>query len=97
MRHRGEVFWAWADPDLKHHSHEEVLPDGARLDIQVRLSRTGDTQLFIGIYELSGLARLEEAYVERPGETITRAMAWAAGRGRQLARHAHLKLRSSGI
>ncbi|NIE74383.1 hypothetical protein F3J44_24135 [Pantoea sp. Tr-811] len=86
MRHRGEVFWAWADPNLKHHSHQEVLADGARLDIQVRLSRTGDVQLFIGIYEPSGLARLEEAYAKRPGETMTRALAWGAGRGRELAR-----------
>ncbi|MFK0033758.1 hypothetical protein [Pseudomonas monteilii] len=85
MRHRGALFWAWADPSLKHHSHEEVLADGARLDVQVRLSRTGDTQLFIGIYERSGLARIEEAYAKRPGETITRAMAWGAGRGRTLA------------
>lgn len=84
MRHRGAVFWAWADPSLQHHSHEEMLADGARLDVQVRLSRTGDTQLFIGIYERSGLARIEEAYSKRPGETITRAMAWGAGRGRTL-------------
>lgn len=85
MRHRGAVFWAWADPALQHHSHEEELEDGARLDIQVRLSRTGDTQLFIGIYERSGLARIEEAYAKRPGESVTRAMAWGAGRGRALA------------
>jgi len=85
MRHRGAVFWAWADPCLQHHSHEEVLADGARLDVQARLARTGDTQLFIGIYEPSGLARVEEAYARRPGETTTRAMAWGAGRGRALA------------
>lgn len=72
MRHRGAVFWAWADPSLKHHFHEEILADGARLDVQVRLSRTADTQLFIRIYERSGLARIEEAYAKRPRETITR-------------------------
>lgn len=55
MRYRGEVFWAWADPELQRHSHEEVLSGGALLDVQVRLSRCGDTQLFIGIYEPSGL------------------------------------------
>ena len=85
MRHRGTVFWAWADPSLQHHSHEEMLADGARLNVQVRLSRTGDTQLFIGIYERSGLARVEEAYAKRPGETVTRAMVWGTGRGRALA------------
>ena len=76
MRHRGAVFWAWADPSLQHHSHEEMLVDGSRLNVQVRLSRTGDTQLFIGIYERSGLAGIEEAYAKRPGETVTRAMVW---------------------
>ncbi|WP_256818895.1 hypothetical protein [Pseudomonas putida] len=81
MRHRGAVFWAWADPSLQHHTQEEMLTDGARLDVQVRLSRTGDTQLFIGIYERSGLARIEEAYAK----TVTRAMAWGTGRGRALA------------
>lgn len=85
MRHRGEVFWGWADPILKHHSHEEILVDGARLDVQVRLSRTGDTQLFLGIYEPSGIARLEEAYLKRPSETIARAIVWGVGRGRELA------------
>ena len=29
-----DVFGAWADPDLKHHSHEEVLVDGALQDTQ---------------------------------------------------------------
>lgn len=85
MRHPGAVFWAWADPTLQHHTHQEELADGARLDIQVRLSRIGDTQLFIGIYEQSGLARIEEAYAKRPGETTTRAMTWGTGRGRSLA------------
>ncbi|MNJ28593.1 hypothetical protein D3C77_231350 [compost metagenome] len=85
MRHRGAMFWALADPSLKHHSHEEVLADGARLDVQVRLSRISDTQLFIGIYERSGLARIEDTYAKRLGEIITRAMAWGAGRGRSLA------------
>lgn len=69
MRHRGTVFWAWADPALQHHSHEEELDDGAKLDIQVRLSRTGDTQLFIGIYERSGWQglrkRMQNALVNR--------------------------------
>jgi hypothetical protein len=48
-------------------------------------SSSGDTQLFIGIYERSGLVRIEEAYAKRPGESVIRAMAWGAGRGRALA------------
>lgn len=50
MRHVGAVFWAWPDPSIKHHSHEEMLADGARLDVQVSLTRTEDLLLFIGIY-----------------------------------------------
>ncbi len=56
MRHRGAPFWAWAAPTPQHDSHEEELADGAWLDVQVRRSGAGDTQLFIGIYERSGLA-----------------------------------------
>ncbi len=48
MRHRGAVFWGWTDPPLQHHSNTEQFADGARLDIQARLYRTGDTQLFMG-------------------------------------------------
>ncbi|MNO43447.1 hypothetical protein D3C76_336690 [compost metagenome] len=95
MRHRGEVFWSWEDPTLQHGSHEEELSDGAWLDVQVRLSRTRETQAFIGIYEPTGLARVEEAYDRRPGETMTKAMVWATRRGRSLAKEVcrdhHLK------
>ncbi|WP_232109333.1 hypothetical protein [Pseudomonas juntendi] len=86
MRQRGEVFWAWADPNLQHRTHQELLDDGASLDVQVRLSRTGDTQLFIGIYESTGAMRYEEAYDKRPGETMSRAMVWATGRARVVAK-----------
>ncbi len=50
MRIRGNVFWKWADPTLHHRSHDETLT----MDIQVRLSRTGVTQLFIGVYAGTG-------------------------------------------
>ncbi|KAF4559886.1 hypothetical protein HBJ16_002495 [Pseudomonas sp. CES] len=82
MRYRGEIFWAWADPVLKHYTHQVRLPDGAWLDIQARVSSTDVTQLFIGIYESSDFARIEEAYAKRPGETVSRAIAWATDRGR---------------
>ncbi len=50
MRLRGDVYWNWADPTLHHRAHEEILNNGSYLDVQVRLSRTGATQLFIGVY-----------------------------------------------
>lgn len=52
MRIRGDVFWAWADPTLHHRTHDETLDDGTYIDVQTRLSRTGKTQMFIGVYAL---------------------------------------------
>ncbi|MFQ6572150.1 hypothetical protein [Pseudomonas sp. UM16] len=85
MRIRGEVFWSWADPALQHRSHDETLDDGKLIDVQVRLSRTGSTQMFIGIYAPSGMALHEEAHISRPGESMTRALAWGVGLARRLA------------
>jgi hypothetical protein len=85
MRRRGEGYWKWADPQLHCRTHDETLDDGSIIDVQVRLSRTGDTQLFIGVYAPSGMAILEEAFDSRPGESMTRAMAWGVGRARRIA------------
>ncbi|WP_230392906.1 hypothetical protein [Pseudomonas guariconensis] len=85
MRIRGEVFWSWADPTLHHRSHEETLADGKTIDVQVRLSRTGTTQMFIGVYAPKGIALYEEAFDSRPGESMTRALAWGVGRARRIA------------
>lgn len=85
MRIRGNVFWAWADPTLHHRTHDETLDDGTYIDVQVRLSRTGTTQMFIGVYASSGLALHEEAFDSRPGESMTNAMRWGVGRARLIA------------
>ena len=82
MRIRGNVCWAWADPKLHHRNHDEVLDDGTSFEVQVRLSRTGSTQLFIGIYAPSGMALHEEACENRPGESMTRALAWGVEQAR---------------
>ncbi|WP_313317785.1 hypothetical protein [Pseudomonas sp.] len=85
MRIRGDVFWDWADPTLHHRTHDETLSDGTFIDVQVRLSRTGTTQMFIGVYASSGMAIYEEAFDSRPGESMTRSMAWGIGRARKIA------------
>ncbi|WP_462402733.1 hypothetical protein [Pseudomonas sp. Marseille-QA0332] len=85
MRIRGDLFWSWADPTLHHRTHPETLDDGTSIDVQVRLSRTGATQMFIGVYAASGMALHEEAYDTRPGESMTRALAWGVGRARRIA------------
>lgn len=85
MRIRGAVFWDWADPALHHRDHDEVLSDGTTIEVQVRLSATGNTQLFIGVYAPSGMALYEEAFDNRPGESMTRALAWGVEQARQVA------------
>ncbi len=79
MRIRGDVFWDWADQTLHHRTHDETLDDGTFIDVQVRLSRTGSTQMFIGVYAPQGMAVHEEAFDSRPGESMTRAWHGALG------------------
>lgn len=85
MRLRGDVFWEWADPELHSRTHDETLNDGTFIDVQVRLSRAGKTEMFIGIYASDGMALHEEAVDSRPSESMTRVLAWGVGRARQLA------------
>ena len=85
MRMRGSVYWAWADPTLHHRAHEETLNNGIRIDVQVRISRTGSTQMFLGVYARSGMALHEEAFDYRPNESMIRALAWGVDRARQIA------------
>ncbi|MGN8259529.1 hypothetical protein ACLEJW_09365 [Pseudomonas sp. SMSB3] len=85
MWHRGDIFWKWADPILHHRTHDETLANGISIDVQVRLSRTGSTQLFIGVYAEHGQRLFEEAFFKRPGETMTRALAWGVSKARALA------------
>lgn len=41
--------------------------------------------MFIGVYDASDNAIKEEAYAKRPGESITRALAWGVERARRIA------------
>ena len=84
MRIREEKYWEWADARLHSRSHDEVFSDGTSIDVQVRLSRTGATQLFLGVYARSGKALLEEYYPSRPGESMSRALVWGVERARAM-------------
>lgn len=84
MRIRERTYWQWADAQLHSRSHNEELSDGTSIDVQVRLSRTGATQLFLGVYSDHGRAMVEEYYDNRPGENMTRAMVWGVDRARAL-------------
>jgi len=71
MRIRGSVFWSWADPTLHHRAHEETLSDKTSINVQVRLSRKGLVQLFIGVYAPGGVPGYEEAFDDRPQESMS--------------------------
>lgn len=86
MRIRGKIFWSWADPTFPHLSHDETFSDGTYIDVQARLSRTGGTQLFFGVYAQSGQMLDEQMFDAMPGESVSRALAWGVGRARQTAR-----------
>ncbi|MBK5012233.1 hypothetical protein IAE33_004093 [Pseudomonas sp. S60] len=85
MRVREQTYWQWADAHLHSRCHDEALSDGTTLDVQVRLSRLGATQLFLGLYARDGRALVEEYYPARPGETMTRALVWGVDRARAMA------------
>ncbi|MPQ84237.1 hypothetical protein F0170_09730 [Pseudomonas sp. MAFF 730085] len=82
MRKRGNVYWDWADQTLHTRSVDERQVDGTVLNVQVRMSLLGRTQLFIGVYGDKGAVISEEAFDSLPGETMTKALAWGLERAR---------------
>jgi len=85
MRNRGPVYWNWNDAQLRTTTHEEELDNGTKIDVRARLSRTGGTQMFIGVYLLDGRILSEEAYDCVPGETTTRALVTGTQKARAVA------------
>lgn len=85
MRQRGERYWEWADPARHCRTHDETLDNGMTIDVQVRLSNDGITQMFIGVYAPSSMPLFEEGCDSHPGESMTRALAWGVGRARRVA------------
>lgn len=77
MRNRGKVYWDWADPQLHFRNCDERLSCGTLINVQVRTSPLGATQLFFGIYKEKGEMLVEESYVDCKGQTMSAAMAWA--------------------
>lgn len=85
MRARGQTYFDWMDVQLHCRTHTEVVDSGCTIDVQVRLSRVGATQLFLGVYRQDGSRVHEEAYGARPGQSMTTAMLWGVARARELA------------
>ncbi len=84
VKKRGRVFWDWSDCELHARCHDGLLPDGGQIDVQVRTSRTGTVQLFVSAYSGSGSILFEEYYKERPGESMTTALAFGVARAMML-------------
>lgn len=85
LKQRQAVFWQWADCRLHNRCVDDVTCDGSQLDIQVRMSRQGVVQLFIGIYSKTGSMVIEEYYPERSDESMTLALKWGEDRARTLS------------
>ncbi|MBI6655461.1 MULTISPECIES: hypothetical protein [Pseudomonas] len=85
MKKRGSTFSKWFNNKLHHRSHDELLSDGTCIDVQVRITSSSVTQLFIGVYRGDGVAILEEFYESLPTETMTKALVWGTDRARAFA------------
>nr|WP_257645170.1 hypothetical protein [Pseudomonas putida] len=85
MRARGPTYWCWANSALHSRCHAEAYADGVSIDVEVRLSPKGVTQLFVGVYASGGIPLLEEVYDTRSEETMTQALAWGVVRARTTA------------
>lgn len=85
MRNRGTCFWEWKDSRLQTWTHDEELEGGADIDVQVRISRTGGIQMFLGVYRHDGRILAEEIYENLPGQTMARALVYGTQRARAIA------------
>jgi hypothetical protein len=85
IKQRQRVFWDWADCQLHSRSQDGVFGDKIQVDVQVRMSRSGTVQLFVGGYAENGVMIFEEYYKERAGETMTVALNWGVARAERLA------------
>lgn len=84
MWRRGSTYLKWADASLHCRTHAEVLAADITIDVQVRLSREGITQLFLGVYDCDGEPIQEEAFNSRPEESMTAALLWGVARARSI-------------
>lgn len=84
LKQRRRVFWEWSDSELHNRCHDGLLSDGGQIDVQVRTSRTGAVQLFVGAYDGEGSMLFEEYYKERSGESMSTALAFGVGRAMTL-------------
>jgi hypothetical protein len=82
MRMRGPCYFKWADSQLPNFSHVEDYAAGFHIDVVVRRSRHGITQLFLGTYNSFDVMLFEEYIEALPDRDLTQAMQWGIERAR---------------
>lgn len=85
MRKRGPAYWKWADYTLQSMQHSEILAGGTQIDVQSRLSRNLETQLFIGVYASDGRRLFEEFFPCRKEQGLGEALSWGVEQARSIA------------
>lgn len=84
MRRRGANYWLWINSRLPMHSHDETLSNGLQIEVQARISQSGERQVFIGVYTQEGRAIREEFHdrgTEAPCEVV---LMWGSQRAREI-------------
>lgn len=84
MRRRGAQYWLWTNSRLALHSHEEVLNNGWQIEVQVRVSPAGVTQVFVGVYTQEGRALAEEFHDRGDEVCCALSLRWGAQRAREI-------------
>ncbi|MCY1456228.1 hypothetical protein D9M71_734300 [compost metagenome] len=85
MKLRGEKFSDWENCQIHCCLHGEVLENGQEIDVRVRLTPTGVTQIFLGIYAGCGTMHSEEMHDASSPQTMAQAMQWGICRAKALA------------
>ncbi|MCY1412095.1 hypothetical protein D9M71_274930 [compost metagenome] len=85
MKVRGQKFSDWENCQLHCCHHGEILEDGQEIDVQVRLTPNGVTQVFLGIYAACGTMHFEEMHEASNSQTMAQAMQWGICRAKALA------------
>ncbi|MFY0727197.1 hypothetical protein [Pseudomonas sp. NFX15] len=84
MRRRGPQFWLWVNNRLPTRIHDERLKDGRQVEVQVRVTFSGEVQTFIGIYANNGALMHEEFHDRRFFERLGTALNWGVQRARSI-------------
>lgn len=82
MRMRGSAYYQCADCRLLNISHIEEYGSAKCIDVVVRLSRTGVTQVFWGVYDFCGTRLYEEYNEALLGHNITQGTNWGLTRAK---------------